>query len=113
MDKETVIELLNEIDSTILSGDTDSADRLLCRLSEESLTATQKQALEMKRIRLLWVQGDFEAANRRLSTLMKKTRVKQGSDGWVENYLLRAFINQSLGHTSRADKDLEKIQAAI
>ncbi|MBN1296174.1 sigma 54-interacting transcriptional regulator [bacterium] len=113
MDIQAQHDLLEQIESKLVSGETNDAASLLTCLESEALSPTLAAGCETKRIRLLWTLGEYEAANRSLTAFAKKQRLKVGSREWTEHHVLRAFMNQSLGHTSKAKKDLDKIIATI
>jgi len=100
---------LNLIENALLSGDIPLAESKLNSLNIPSNCTDEKRKANLLEIRVLLYKSDFETALRRLTVLMKSKQFKKGSDAWIENYLTRAYINQSLGHSKKAEKDLERL----
>jgi len=110
LSNEELINKIETLDESVLAGDLSTALELMQTLKKEKLDSTTQVKLENIEIRILINQGDFETAIRRLNTFIKKKHVKSGTRVWVERILMRAYINQSLGHSKKAEKDLKTIQ---
>ncbi|MCD4653791.1 hypothetical protein K8T06_07630, partial [bacterium] len=104
---------LELVENAVLSGDIAVAESLLEKLLSSPQDKKTLNRISKLEIRFLISKCDFETALRRLAILIKRTRLKSGSKEWAENYLLKVYINQSLGHSSKAEKDLEKIRSII
>lgn len=112
-EKVEIEESLKQLENMLISGEITEAETLFRNLSSEKQSTDITLQLEYAEMRILLNKSEFDTALRRLTAMMKKRRFPVGSRQWIECYMLRAFINQSLGHAKKAEKDLLKLKTSV
>lgn len=104
----TFQDILETIEKAILSGDLATAESKISDPENKAVFKLNPIKEDLLLTQIFWSRGDLETTRRKVVSLLKHTSIKQGSDLWVELMVLRAFAYQTLGHTQKAEKDLEK-----
>ncbi|MBN1879135.1 sigma 54-interacting transcriptional regulator [bacterium] len=107
--EKTFQDIVETIEKAIISGDVVAAETCLSKPDYLAILKSDPLRKDIFLTQIAWNKGEFEVTRRKVASLLKHSSVKPGSTVWVELMMMRAFINHSLGHTLKAEKDLDKL----